>query len=103
MKKLLVASLALALAGGAAAQAPQTLKVGFVVAQSGALGLPGAEQRRGLEIALEHLGNKIGGLPVEIVYGDSKTNPGATVQELSRVLAKESVHALGRLTRSQQR
>jgi branched-chain amino acid transport system substrate-binding protein len=100
MKKLLAASLALALAGGAAAQAPQTLKVGFVVAQSGALALPGAEQRRGLEIALEHLGNKIGGLPVEIVYGDSKTNPGATVQELSRVLEKERVHVLVGLTGS---
>jgi len=71
-----------------------------VVAQSGALALPGAEQRRGLEIALEHLGNKIGGLPVEIVYGDSKTNPGATVQELSRVLEKERVHVLVGLTGS---
>src|ERR1043165_3755499 len=97
MKKLVAASLALALAGGAAAQAPQTLKVGFVVAQSGALALPGAEPRRGLEIALEHLGNKIGGLPVEIVYGDSKTNPGATVQELSRGLEQERVHVLGGL------
>lgn len=48
------------------------------------LALPGAEQRRGLEVALEHLGNKIGGLPVEMVYGDSKTSPGATVPELSR-------------------
>lgn len=100
MKKILAAAVALALAGAASAQAPEKLKVGFVVAQSGALALPGAEQRRGLEIALEHLGNKIGGLPVEIVYGDSKTNPGATVQELSRVLEKEKVHVVVGLTGS---
>lgn len=100
MKKWMAASVALAITCAAWAQAPQTLKVGFVVAQSGALALPGAEQRRGLEVALEHLGNKIGGLPVEMVYGDSKTNPGATVQELSRVLEKDRVHVLVGLTGS---
>jgi branched-chain amino acid transport system substrate-binding protein len=100
MRNALFASVAFTLACGAWAQAPEKLKVGFVVAQSGALALPGAEQRRGLEVALEHLGNKIGGLPVEIVYGDSKTNPGATVQELSRVLEKERVHVVVGLTGS---
>lgn len=100
MRKVLAITLGLALAGVAAAQAPQKLKIGFVVAQSGALALPGAEQRRGLEVALEHLGNKVGGLPVEIVYGDSKTNPGATVQELSRMLEKEHVHVIVGLTGS---
>jgi branched-chain amino acid transport system substrate-binding protein len=70
------------------------------VALSGALGLPGAEQRRGLDVALEHLGNKIGGLPVEVVSGDSKTNPQATVQELSRLIEKDKVDVLIGLTGS---
>lgn len=100
MKRFCAAFALLALAGTASAQAPEKLKIGFVVAQSGALALPGAEQRRGLEVALEHLGNKVGGLPVEIVYGDSKTNPGATVQELSRVLEKDRVHVVVGLTGS---
>lgn len=99
MKKLLVAAgLALALTGPAHAQ--EKLKLGFIVALSGALGLPGAEQRRGFEVALEHLGNRIGGLPVEIFTGDSKTNPGATVQELSRLIEKDRVDVLIGLTGS---
>lgn len=82
------------------AQAQEKLKLGFIVALSGALGLPGAEQRRGLDVALEHLGNKIGDLPVEVISGDSKTNPQATVQELSRLIEKDKVDVLMGLTGS---
>ena len=99
MKKfLVVAGFALALASPVHAQ--EKLKLGFIVALSGALGLPGAEQRRGLDVALEHLGNKIGGLPVELITGDSKTNPQATVQELSRLIEKDKVDVLVGLTGS---
>jgi branched-chain amino acid transport system substrate-binding protein len=67
---------------------------------SGPLNLVGAEQRRGLDIALEHLGNRLGGVPIELVTGDSKANPGATVQELSRLIEKERVDLLVGLTAS---
>src|SRR5712691_3897742 len=101
MKKLVaVAAIALAAGGPVHAQAPEKLKLGFIVALSGALGLPGAEQRRGLDIALEHLGNRIGGLPVELVTGDSKTSPQATVEELSRLIEKEKVDVIVGLTGS---
>ncbi len=46
------------------------IKLGFLVAQSGPLGVIGAEQKRGLDLALEHLGNKLGGLPVEVFSAD---------------------------------
>ena len=98
MKRLAFVALALALAFPVHAQ--EKLKLGFIVALSGALGLPGAEQRRGFEVALEHLGNRIGGLPVEVFTGDSKTNPQATVQELSRLLEKDRVDVLMGLTGS---
>jgi branched-chain amino acid transport system substrate-binding protein len=93
---LIAAALALAFP----VQAQEKLKLGFIVALSGALGLPGAEQRRGFEVALEHLGNRIGGQPVEVFTGDSKTNPQATVQELSRLLEKDRVDVLIGLTGS---
>jgi branched-chain amino acid transport system substrate-binding protein len=92
--------LAVVLATATPVQAQEKLKLGFIVALSGALGLPGAEQRRGLDVALEHLGNKIGGLPVEVIAADSKTNPGATVQELSRLIEKDRVDVLTGLTAS---
>ena len=74
--------------------AQDKIRVGWMAALSGPLNLAGAEQRRGLEIALEHLGNRLGGIPIELVTGDTKGNPGATVQELSRLLEKERVDVL---------
>lgn len=98
--KRLVVLLCVLLTTAVPVQAQEKLKLGFIVALSGALGLPGAEQRRGLDVALEHLGNKIGGLPVEVVAADSKTNPGATVQELSRLIEKDKVDVIVGLTGS---
>ena len=82
------------------AQAQEKIKLGWIAAQSGPLNLVGAEQRRGFDVALEHLGNKLGGIPIELVTGDSKANPGATVQELSRLLEKDRVDVLTGLTAS---
>lgn len=82
------------------AQAQEKIKLGWIAGVSGPLNLVGAEQRRGLDIALEHLGNKLGGVPIELVTGDSKANPGATVQELSRLLEKDRVDVLTGLTAS---
>jgi branched-chain amino acid transport system substrate-binding protein len=100
LKKFSVLALLFAVAVAAPVHAQEKIKLGFIVALSGALGLPGAEQRRGFDIAMEHLGNRIGGLPVEVVSGDSKTNPGATVQELSRLIEKDRVDVLIGLTGS---
>lgn len=93
-KLVVIAAFALAAAAPAHAQAPDKLKLGFIVALSGPLNLVGGEQKRGFEVAIEHLGNKIGGLPVELITGDSKTNPQATVQELSRLIEKDKVDVL---------
>jgi branched-chain amino acid transport system substrate-binding protein len=96
-RALVIAALAAAASG---AQAQEKIRLGWIAATSGPLNLVGAEQRRGLDVALEHLGNKLGGLPVELVTADSKANPGATVQELSRLLEKERIDVLTGLTAS---
>jgi branched-chain amino acid transport system substrate-binding protein len=91
--------IALALLAGAA-QAQEKIRLGWIAALSGPLNLVGAEQRRGLDVALEHLGNRLGGIPIELVTADSKSNPGATVQELSRLIEKERVDVITGLTAS---
>src|SRR6266850_6715037 len=98
MNRIIVVIAALAISG--AAQAQEKMKLGWIGAVSGPLNLVGAEQRRGLDVALEHLGNKLGGVPIELITGDSKGNPGATVQELSRLIEKERVDVLVGLTAS---
>jgi branched-chain amino acid transport system substrate-binding protein len=80
--------------------AQDKIRLGWIGAVSGPLNLVGAEQKRGLDVALEHLGNRLGGIPIELVTGDSKANPGATVQELSRLIEKDRVDVITGLTAS---
>lgn len=99
MKTSLIRTLALGtalsfwfgIAGTAQAQAPARLKLGWLAATSGPLNLIGGEQRRGFDVAMEELGNRLGGIPIDVVIGDSKGNPGATVQEVSRLIEKDKV------------
>ena len=76
------------------------LKIGFISAQSGPLNVLGLEQKRGFEIAMDHLGGKFGQTPIEVVMADSKGNPSATVQELSRLSDKEKVELIVGLSAS---
>jgi branched-chain amino acid transport system substrate-binding protein len=76
------------------------LKIGFISAQSGPLNVLGLEQKRGFEIAMDHLGGKFGQTPVEVVMADSKGNPSATVQEISRLIDKEKVDLIVGLSAS---
>lgn len=73
------------------AQAADEIKLGFIAAQSGPLGVLGAEQKRGLEIALEQLGNKLGGREVRLFNADSRATPGVAVQEVSKLVDKDDV------------
>lgn len=73
------------------AQAQEKIRLGFIAAQSGAFGVIGAEQKRGLEVALEHLGGRLGGTEVEVFSADSKSNPSAATQEASKLIDKDRV------------
>lgn len=74
------------------AEATEKVKIGFITSLTGPVSIVGAEQKRGMEIALKHLDGKIGGLPLEIVEGDDQTRPDAGVQLVSRMLARDGVH-----------
>src|ERR687893_312982 len=63
MKHVLLAT-ALALFTGSI-HAQEKIRLGWIAGVSGPLNLVGAEQRRGLDVALEHLGNRLGGIPNE--------------------------------------
>ena len=101
MKRIAALIIGAGLALGAiTVQAQNKIKLGFIVALSGPLNVVGAEQKRGFEVALDHLGGKLGGVPFEVVSGDSKSNPGATVQELSKLIERDHVDVIVGLTGS---
>jgi branched-chain amino acid transport system substrate-binding protein len=73
------------------AAAQQKLKIGFITTMSGPQGIIGKHMKDSVELAVEHLGGKVGGLPVEIVYGDDQTRPDVGVQLANDMLKRENV------------
>jgi branched-chain amino acid transport system substrate-binding protein len=76
----------LLLAFGAAAQAADQVKLGYSTSLSGPISPAGTEGKRGADLALEELGNKLGGLPVKYTVVDDKTNPSEAVQVASKLI-----------------
>ena len=73
-----------AVCGGA--QAADQIKLGLMTPLSGPISPAGAETKRGVDLALEELGNKLGGLPVKYTVVDDKTNPAEAVQGASKLI-----------------
>lgn len=74
--------------GAAAADAPSAFKISAIIGLSGPLAVIGADMRRGVEVALEERGNKVGGVPIEITWDDSEGKPQVTVQKASQRIAQ---------------
>ncbi|HZT52630.1 MAG TPA: ABC transporter substrate-binding protein [Stellaceae bacterium] len=90
MKRLAAAALALA-ALAPPANAADHIKLGFEAGMSGVLGIIGEEMRRGLDLALEKHGNKLGGVPVTVYAVDDKTDPAEAVRVSSKLIDDEKV------------
>ena len=80
---------ALAFALPASAQAP--LKIGFVSTFSGPQAAIGEDMRRSVELAKEHLGGKIAGRPIEIVYEDDQFKPDVGKQKSEKLVQQDKV------------
>src|SRR5215212_1927584 len=83
------AAAAVAFSGPAAAQ--QKIKIGFISTFSGPQGVMGQYMKEAVELAIEHLGGKVGGLPVEMFYGDDQVKPDVGVQVAEEMLKKNQV------------
>ena len=73
------------------ASAQQKLKIGFITTMSGPQGIIGKHMKDSVELALDHLGHRMGGLPVEVVYGDDQTKPDVGVQLANEMMQKDHV------------
>jgi branched-chain amino acid transport system substrate-binding protein len=75
-----------------AAQAP--VKIGFVSTFSGPQGQLGEEIHSGFRVALDQLGGKLGGVPVEILVGDDQTKPDVARQLVDKMIEQDKVDIL---------
>src|SRR5450755_4769003 len=90
-KTLLAASAALVFAAGPAMAQQKTIKIGFVSTFSGPTAVIGNDMRDSLELALDHLGRKIGGLPVEVIYEDDQQKPEVGKQKTEKLIESDKV------------
>jgi branched-chain amino acid transport system substrate-binding protein len=85
MRRVALAStMLMALCAGA--PAADQIKLGLITPLSGPISPAGTETKRGVDLALEELGNKLGGLPVKYTAVDDKTNPAEAVQGASKLI-----------------
>lgn len=91
MIKKAVLAVAATLALGAVAQAADEVKVGLVSTLSGPGAGLGIDIRDGFNLALEHRGGKLGGLPAKVLVVDDQQSPDAAKQTVDRLLKRDKV------------
>jgi len=89
--RALFAGLLAAGLAAAPALAQQKLKIGFITTLSGPQGVIGEHMRNSVELALDHLGRKVGGLETEVIYGDDQFKPDVGKQVADEMLKKHQV------------
>ena len=91
MKSFLMGTAALVALGVAPAGAQQPVKIGFVSTFSGPTAVIGNDMRNSFELALDHLGRKMGGKPVEVIYEDDQQKPEVGVQKSQKLVESDKV------------
>jgi branched-chain amino acid transport system substrate-binding protein len=83
-----------ALAVGLPAMAQTPIKIGFVSTFSGPQAAIGEDMRRSVELAKEHLGGKMGGVPFEIIYEDDQFKPDVGKQKSEKLVQQDKVNVV---------
>jgi branched-chain amino acid transport system substrate-binding protein len=83
----------LALASAPAA-AQDGARIGFVATFSGPAAAIGNDMRDAFELALDHLGRKVGGLPAQVVYEDDQQKPEVGKQKTDKLIEADRVNFL---------
>ena len=91
IRSIVAAMATAAFAFSAPVSAQQKVKIGFISTFSGPQGVMGQYMKESVELALEHLGGKVGGLPVEMFYGDDQFKTDVGVQVAEEMLKKNQV------------
>jgi len=96
--KLIGAAAAIALIGAPGFAAGQSVKIGYINSMTGGLGIFGKHAKDGWDLALDHHGGKLGGLKVDMVYGDSQVKPDVARQVVDKFLKKDRVEIVAGIT-----
>src|SRR5882724_10412070 len=91
MKKAFWLAGAAALALAHPALGADTIKIGFVSTFSGPTAAIGNDMRNSFELALDHIGRKMDGKPVEVIYEDDGQKPDVGKQKTEKLIQSDKV------------
>ncbi len=69
----------------------KTIKIGFISTFSGPAAAIGNDMRNSFELGLDHVGRKLGGLPVQVIYEDDQIKPDVGVQKTKKLIESDHV------------
>src|SRR4030088_404432 len=73
------------------AEPADTIKIGFVSTFSGPTAVIGNDMRNSFELALDHMGRKMDGTPVEVIYEDDQQKPDIGKQKTEKLVQYDKV------------
>jgi branched-chain amino acid transport system substrate-binding protein len=73
------------------ASSADSIKIGFVSTFSGPAAAIGNDARNGFELALDHIGRKMDGKPVEMIYEDDQQKPDVGKQKTEKLIQSDKV------------
>ena len=73
------------------AHADEPLKVGVIATLSGPAAVVGQQVRNGFALAVKTMGNKLGGLPVEVIVADDEGKPDVAVGKVKAFVDRDKV------------
>jgi len=91
MKSILLGTAAVIAMSTTAMAQGQPVKIGFVSTFSGPTAVIGNDMRNAFELALDHLGRKIGGRAVEVIYEDDGQKPDIGRQKSEKLVQSDKV------------
>ncbi len=72
----------------------ETVKIGFVTTLTGGAGAIGNDMRDAVELALDHLGRKMGSSNVKMYYEDDTMKPDVGKLKTEKLVKKDKVHVV---------
>jgi branched-chain amino acid transport system substrate-binding protein len=73
------------------AYAQDKIRIGFITTLSGPTAVIGNDMRNSVELALDHIGRKMGGKDVEIIYEDDQQRPDVGKQKADKLVQQDKV------------
>ena len=91
MRKTMIAAGAAIAAMAAAPASAEEIKIGFITTLTTGAAVIGKDMQNAVDLAVEHIGGKMGPLDVKIVYADDEFNSQKGKQATERLVLREEV------------